>query len=70
MLTNIKTEKEIAQMLKTNPRRIALWRKAGLIQGIKTGRQWIYKESDINYFVDKYKGKDLSSDHYLNLKGR
>lgn len=61
---NYLTEREVAEKLKTNNRRIALWRKAGLIKGVKLSRQYVYKEKDIDEFFNDYLGKDLSAEHY------
>lgn len=62
------TEKEVAKKLRTNNRRVANWRRAGLIKGVKLSRQYVYREKDVDDFFSKFLGKDLSADHYLNLK--
>ena len=62
------TEREAAVYLRANQRSLAKWRNAGLIKAIKVSRSWIYRKEDLERFFNEYAGKDLSSDHYLNLK--
>ncbi len=61
---NYLTEREVAEKLKTNQRKISKLRKSGLIKGIKLSRHYVYQEKDIDEFFNDYLGKDLSAEHY------
>lgn len=61
------TEKEVAELFRTNKQRIVKWRNAGLINGVKLSRQWIYEEKECERFFKEFIGKDLTANHYLNF---
>lgn len=54
-------ESELAQRLGVKQKKIALWRKEGLIHGVKIAQGWAYSEKQINAFFDLYQDKDIST---------
>lgn len=64
----IYTEKQVAELLKTNTRTIGYLRKYGYLKGIKTGRSWIYSAFSLNMFFLNYDGLDLSNEDRAKLE--
>jgi len=61
------TQVELANILRCDSRHIGRLRRAGLINFIKVGRNYIYRESDVNSFVDNYSNCDLSSENKIKV---
>ena len=61
------TQVELANMLRCDSRHIGRLRRAGLINFIKVGRNYIYRESDVNSFVDNYSNCDLSNENKIKV---
>ena len=61
------TQEELAQVLRCDSRHIGRLRRAGLINFIKVGRNYIYRESDVNSFVDNYSNCDLSNENKIKV---
>lgn len=54
------TTQEVAEICSTYPAKVNIWRKAGLIQGIKKGQEFIYTNIELDRFLKENTGKDLS----------
>lgn len=61
------TQVELANMLRCDSRHIGRLRRAGLINFIKVGRNYIYRESDVNSFIDNYFNCDLSNENKIKV---
>lgn len=57
----VMSETDLAQHLGISRRRLGMYRKYGLIVGLKFGRSWSYTESQINRFLTDYAGKNTST---------
>ncbi len=49
----ILTQKEVAERMRCSSKYVASLRQAGLLPATRYGRRWLYKESDINEFIEK-----------------
>ena len=47
------TQKEVAERLTLSPKTVGDWLRAGKLKGIKIGRLWRVKESDLQRFIDE-----------------
>ena len=56
------TTEEVAQKLHTHRNMVDRLRKNGLINGIKLGKGFIYAITEIESFLTKYAGMDLSNE--------
>lgn len=45
--------------LHVSPRKIALWRQCGLIQGVRSDHGWIYSQDELDHFMESWKGYSL-----------
>lgn len=61
------TQEDLAHVLRCDSRHIGRLRRAGLINFIKVGRNYIYRESDVNSFVDQYANCDLSNENKIKV---
>lgn len=61
------TQVELANMLRCDSRHIGRLRRAGLINYLKVGRNYIYREEDINEFATKYASCDLSNENKIKV---
>ena len=61
------TQAELAHVLRCDSRHIGRLRRAGLINFIKVGRNYIYRESDVNSFVEQYANCDLSNENKIKV---
>ena len=64
------TTKEVAAAFHCNERHISHLRMAGLLKGIKTGKNYIYSRKDIETFFEENKGRDLSNVYKANFYGK
>lgn len=56
------TADELARRLSVqDPRKIAQWRQRGLLKGIRTGKGWIYPKQQVEIFLQKYAGQELTT---------
>ena len=53
------TEKELEDVLHIKQRRIAELRKRGILNGVKIGKSYIYHNSEIKRFFERYEGKEI-----------
>ena len=53
------TEKELCDVLKCKINRVRDLRKLGVLKGTKTGKGYVYHDSEIEELFDEYRGKDL-----------
>lgn len=56
------TTEEVASLLRTHRNMVDRLRRNGLISGIKLGKGFIYSAVEINRFLERYAGEDLSND--------
>lgn len=56
------TTEEVASLLRTHRNMVDRLRRNGLINGIKLGKGFIYSAVEINRFLERYAGEDLSND--------
>ena len=49
---------EIAKRLKVAPLTVRRWLKAGKLKGLRAGRLWRVRESDLESFLKEGEGKD------------
>lgn len=61
------TQEELAHVLRCDSRHIGRLRRAGLINFIKVGRNYIYRDSDVTSFVDNYSNCDLSNENKIKV---
>lgn len=61
------TQEDLAHVLRCDSRHIGRLRRAGLINFIKVGRNYIYRESDVNSFVEQYANCDLSNENKIKV---
>lgn len=50
------TIKEVAELLKVSDGGVRKWLKSGKLKGIKLGRIWRIKKSDLDEFVNERRG--------------
>lgn len=55
------TTEELAQMMHCHRDRVDEWRTCGLIQGIKSGKGYVYPAFEVVRFQKDNLGKDLSN---------
>lgn len=54
--------KEAAAYLRTTERKIAMFRRLGLLQAVKFGKAYVYKAEWLDNFARDWSGYDLSSE--------
>ena len=58
---------DAARYLNITPRKIAMFRKYGLLKWSKLGRNYCYKKQWLDEFMDTWNGYDLSSESAVRL---
>ena len=58
---------ELAQEFRCNVRQIGKLRRNGLLKGIRAGHGYVFAESDIETFYERYAGCDLSSEEKMRF---
>lgn len=70
-MTDIKPEymfqKEASEYLLTTEKKVALFRKYGLLKAGKYGKNYVYKKSWLDEFSETWCGYDLSSEEKIRL---
>lgn len=61
---------EASQYLNTTPRKIALYRKYGLLRWSKFGKNYVYKKSWLDDFAETWACHDLSNEEAVRLAVR
>lgn len=51
---------EVAKMLNCSKRRVSEMRMNGLLPGVRFGKPWQYYEADVEAFILKNKGRDVT----------
>ena len=59
--------KEAAEYLRTTERKIAMFRKHGLLKSAKYGKNYVYRVTWLNEFSEEWAGYDLSNEERLRL---
>lgn len=62
MTDKLLTPEEVAERLVLSPNTIRTWLRTGKIKGIKAGRLWRIKESDLQEFLTPAVHEDESTD--------
>ena len=60
-------QKESAEYLQTTERKIALFRKHGLLKHAKLGKNYVYRKEWLNQFMEDWSGYDLSNEDKIKL---
>jgi excisionase family DNA binding protein len=55
-MDDLLTIKEVAQRLKMNERTIKNWLRSGRLKGLKAGRKWRVRASDLESFLERSAG--------------
>lgn len=55
------TAEETGEALQTTADKIHTFRNCGLLRGIKTGKNWMFSQSEIERFQNEMIGMDLSN---------
>ena len=63
------TKEEVAVYLHCSTHHVTHMRQAGLIKGVKFGKRWLYRKSDIEAFVIASMGIDYSNFRDLSPEG-
>lgn len=61
------TTEDLAKSLHCDKRKVGWFRKYGLIEGIKTGKGYVFMEDEIQKFWNTYKGLDLSNEQKIRI---
>lgn len=67
LLTEYMFVDQAAQYLGTTTRKISLFRRYGLLKAGKLGKNYVYKRSWLDEFMNEWAGYDLSSEGAINL---
>ena len=59
--------KEASEYLRTTTRKIALYRRYGLLKSAKYGKNYVYKKAWLDDFADEWAGYDLSNEARIRL---
>jgi excisionase family DNA binding protein len=57
-MEDLYTVKEVATKLKVSERAVLDWLRAGQLRGLRAGRAWRVKESDLEAFLEAHMAKD------------
>lgn len=60
-------QKDASQYLRCTERKIALYRKYGLLKSGKLGKNYVYKKSWLDSFMEEWSGFDLSNEEKIKL---
>lgn len=62
-MTDLKmlTQDDICDLLKISRDQVTMLREVGIINAIKTGRNYMFSQQEIRIFQEKYKGYDISN---------
>lgn len=55
------TREDVAYLLKATPEMVSVWNGLGILHGIKTGRNIMFSQTEVERFQNDYQGYDLSS---------
>ncbi len=61
------TTEDLAKSLHCDKRKVGWFRKYGLINGIRTGKSYVYLADDVRKFWEIYKGYDLSNEQKIRI---
>ena len=60
-------QKAASDYLMTTERKIALFRKCGILRFGKLGKNYVYKKSWLDEFMDEWAGYDLSNEEHIRM---
>ena len=55
------TTEEVAEILGMRPEHVRDLRKIGVLEAIKTGKNYMFSKASLLEFQERYKGKDVSN---------
>lgn len=61
------TTQDLADKLHCNVRQIGKLRRNGLLKGIRAGHGYVFADSDVATFYERYAGCDLSSEEKMRF---
>ena len=56
------TTEQLAEELGTYPAKISLWRREGLLPGIRSGNTWIFRRETVEEFLKLYEGLEIGTE--------
>ena len=59
------TADEVATLFKVHRNQISMYRDMGILQGIKTGKNYMYSKNEILEFQNRFKGYDISNKYRI-----
>ena len=60
-------QKDASKYLRTTERKIALFRKYGLLKSAKLGKNYVYRRDWLDDFMEEWSGFDLSNEEKIKL---
>ena len=55
------TTDQVGELLNVHRNQVQMYRECGIIQGIKTGKNFMYSQKEISDFQERFKGCDISN---------
>ena len=55
------TTDQVGELLNVHRNQIQMYRECGIIQGIKTGKNFMYSQQEIMEFQERFRGYDISN---------
>ena len=55
------TRDEVSYLLKATPEMVTVWQDLGMLQSIRTGRNYMFSQSEILRFQNDFRGYDIST---------
>lgn len=55
------TTEELCELMHRDRRYIKQLRDSGLLIGVKFGKGWLYRESDVNGMFERFKGQEINN---------
>lgn len=63
------TQEDVSNYFHCSTHHVTHMRQSGLIKGVKFGKRWLYRKSDIEAFVEESLGIDFSNFRNLSPEG-
>jgi excisionase family DNA binding protein len=55
------TTSEVAKLLDTNEQKVSMWRREGLLKGIRKGNGWIFRHQEVEKFLVLCDGLEIGT---------
>lgn len=62
------TTEQLADLLHTYPQKISLWRREGLIPGIRFGNSWVFRQEAVEQFLEENEGREIGTAEKIRRK--